>query len=75
MMAAREDELVRRAMRLGELAAIRSEEYAAAVQRLRGGDGGTCRLIGNWRFWWIGCVRILAILVDRHTVKTGDFSR
>ena len=29
-MAASEDELVRRAMRLGELAAIRSEEYAAA---------------------------------------------
>ena len=30
MMAAREDKLVRRALRLGELAAIRSEEYAAA---------------------------------------------
>ena len=29
-MAASEAELVRRAMRLGELAAIRSEEYAAA---------------------------------------------
>ena len=46
-MAASEAELVRRAMRLGELAAIRSEEYAAAVQRLRGCDGGTCRLIGK----------------------------
>ena len=34
-------------MRLGELAAIRSEEYAAAVQRLRGCNGGTCRLIGK----------------------------
>ena len=50
MMAAREDKLVRRALRLGELAAIRSEEYAAAVQRLRGGDGGTCRLIGTGDF-------------------------
>ena len=30
MMVASEAELVRRAMRLGELAAIRSEEYAAA---------------------------------------------
>ena len=30
MMAASEAELARRAMRLGELAAIRSEEYAAA---------------------------------------------
>ena len=31
MMAAREDELVRRAMRLGELAAIRSEEVGSIV--------------------------------------------
>ena len=63
-MAAREDEFVRRAMRLGELAAIRSEEYAAAVQRLRGGGGGTCRLIGK-----------LEILVDRMCAKIGDFGR
>lgn len=64
MMAAREDKLVRRALRLGELAAIRSEEYAAAVQRLRGGDGGTCRLIGK-----------LEILVDRMCSNIGDFGR
>ena len=63
-MAAREDEFVRRAMRLGELAAIRSEEYAAAVQRLRGDDGGTCRLIGK-----------LEILVDRMCTNIGDFGR
>ena len=63
-MAASEAELVRRAMRLGELAAIRSEEYAAAVQRLRGGDGGTCRLIGK-----------LEILVDRMRSNIGDFGR
>ena len=64
MKAAREDKLVRRALRLGELAAIRSEEYAAAVQRLRGGDGGTCRLIGK-----------LEILVDRMCTNIGDFGR
>ena len=63
-MAASEAELVRRAMRLGALAAIRSEEYAAAVQRLRGGDGGTCRLIGK-----------LEILVDRMCSNIGDFGR
>ena len=58
-MAAREDELVRRDLRLGELAAIRSEGYAAAVQRLRGGDGGTCRLRGNTPRIQAGvCVRI-----------------
>ena len=51
-------------MRLGELAAIRSEEYAAAVQRLRGGDGGGCRLIGK-----------LEILVDRMVTNIGDFGR
>ena len=51
-------------MRLGELAAIRSEEYAAAVQRLCGGDGGTCRLIGK-----------LEILVDRMCSNIGDFGR
>ena len=63
-MAASEAELVRRALRLGELAAIRSEEYAAAVQRLRGRDGGTCRLIGK-----------LEILVDRMCTNIGDFGR
>ena len=63
-MAASEAELVRRAMRLGALAAIRSEEYAAAVQRLRGCDGGTCRLIGK-----------LEILVDRMVTNIGDFGR
>lgn len=51
-------------MRLGELAAIRSEEYAAAVQRLRGCNGGTCRLIGK-----------LEILVDRVRANIGDFGR
>ena len=63
-MAASEAELVRRALRLGELAAIRSEEYAAAVQRLRGCDDGTCRLIGK-----------LEILVDRMCTNIGDFGR
>lgn len=63
-MAASEAELVRRALRLGELAAIRSEEYAAAVQRLRGCDSGTCRLIGK-----------LEILVDRMCTNIGDFGR
>lgn len=53
-----------RAMWLGELAAIRSEEYAAAVQRLRGCNGGTCRLIGK-----------LEILVDRMCTNIGDFGR
>ena len=63
-MAASEAELVRRAMRLGALAAIRSEEYAAAVQWLRGCNGGTCRLIGK-----------LEILVDRMRANIGDFGR
>lgn len=63
-MTVSEAELIRRAMWLGELAAIRSEEYAAAVQRLRGGDGGTCRLIGK-----------LEILVDRMCSNIGDFGR
>ena len=63
-MAASEAELAMRAMQLGALAAIRSEEYAAAVQRLRGGDGGTCRLIGK-----------LEILVDRMCTNIGDFGR
>ena len=57
------------------LSAVAGRMPHAAVQRLRGGDGGTCRLIGNWRFWWIACTQILAILVDRHTLKTGDFGR
>lgn len=51
-------------MRLGELAAIRSEEYAAAVQWLRECDGGTCRLRGK-----------LEILVDRMCTNVGDFGR
>ena len=63
-MAASEAELARRAMWLGELAAIRSAEYAAAVQRLRGGDGGTCRLIGKPE-----------ILVDSRCTNIGDFGR
>ena len=46
------------------LAEIQSEEYAAAVQRLCGGDGGTCRLIGK-----------LEILVDRMCTNIGDFGR
>ena len=54
-MAASEAELARRAMRLDEL---------AAVQRLRGGDGGACRLIGK-----------LEILVDRMFTNIGDFGR
>ena len=46
------------------LAEIQSEEYAAAVQRLCGGDGGTCRLIGK-----------LEILVDRMCTKGGIATR
>ena len=56
MMAASDAELIRRAMRLGELAAIRSEEYAAAhpeeIARRRlffRRVLDECRLYGSWR--------------------------
>ena len=46
------------------LSAVAGRMPHAAVQRLRGGDGGTYRLIGK-----------LEILVDRMCSNIGDFGR
>ena len=46
------------------LSAVAGRMPHAAVQRLRGGDGGGCRLIGK-----------LEILVDRMYINIGDFGR
>ena len=48
----------------GFLLAVAGRMPHAAVQRLRGGDGGGCRLIGK-----------LEILVDRMRANIGDFGR
>ena len=48
----------------GFLLAVAVRMPHAAVQRLRGGDGGGCRLIGK-----------LEILVDRMYINIGDFGR
>lgn len=46
------------------LSAVAGRMPPAAVQRLRGCEGGICRLIGK-----------LEILVDRTSVNIGDFGR